>query len=332
MLKKNKIKIYFAVNKIKTLKGGGFNFLNYLEHELRKKKLVSKSLKHSNIVLINSHHNFINIFFYKFLFPKKIFIHRIDGPISMYTGKDDYRDYLVKLLNIYIADATIFQSNWSFKNKNFKSTINYKIIRNAADKRFYKYKKTKKIKNSIVVSSWSNNLNKGFNFYSYLDKNIDFKKYKISFIGNSPIKFKNIKMYSPKNSKELSKIMLKHKIYLTGSKNDPCSNSLLEALALKLPSIALNSGGHKEILKNRGVYFRNKKELISKIIILFKKYSFFLKNFNKKEEDIITRYIDYLRLILKISNQKELNIKKINLFLLIRVIIIYLSNKLKLKL
>ena len=41
--------------------------------------------------------------------------------------------------------------------------------------------------------------------------------------------------------------MLKHKIYLTGSKNDPCSNSLLEALALKLPSIVFDSGGHKDL-------------------------------------------------------------------------------------
>ncbi len=329
MLKKNKIKIYFAIKKNNTLKGGGFNFLNYLEFELRKKKLVSNSLKNSNIVLFNSHHNFIDIIFYKFFFPNKIFVHRVDGPISMYTERNDYRDYLVKLLNFYVADATIFQSNWSFKNNNFKSTKNYKIISNTADKRFYKYTKTKKIQNSIVISSWSDNLNKGFKFYSYLDKNINFKKYKISFIGNSPVKFKNIKSYTPKSSKELSKIMLKHKIYLTGSKNDPCSNSLLEALALKLPSIVFDSGGHKEILKNRGVYFKNRKELILKIITIFKKYTFFIKKFNKKEEDIISKYIEYLGSVLKLSIKKEFNIKKINLFVLIRIIIIYLSIKLK---
>lgn len=329
MLKKNRIKIYFGINTINSINGGGFKFLNYLGYELKKKKLISKSLKDANIVLINSHHNFINIFFYKLFFPKKIFVHRIDGPISMYTGKDDYRDHLVKLLNFYIADATIFQSNWSFKNKNFKSTINYKIIKNSADKRFYKFKKIKKINNSIIISSWSDNFNKGFKFYSYLDKNIDFKKYKISFVGNSPIKFRNIKTYSSKNSKELSNIMLKHKIYLTGSKNDPCSNSLLEALALKLPSVVLNSGGHKEILKNKGVYFKNEKQIISKIVFLFKKYSFFLKNFKKKDEDIIKKYVEYLRLILKKSNQKELIVKKISLFVLIRVIVIYLSIKLK---
>ena len=331
MLKKNKIKIFFGLNTRNGLRGGGFNFLNYLKFKLNKKNLITTSLTNSNLVLINSHHNFLNIFFYKFFFPKKIFIHRIDGPISKYVGKNDYRDQLVEFLNFYVADATIFQSNWSYKNRNFKPTNNYKIIHNCADKRFYKFKKVKKIKNSIFLSSWSKNFNKGFKFYSYLDKTINFKKYKISFVGNSPINFKNIKVYNPKDPKKLSNLMLKHQIYITASKNDPCSNSLLEALELKLPSVVLNSGGHTEILKNRGVYFQNQKNLIPKILIVFKRYTSFLKNFNKKEEDILKKYIDYFKFVLKKSNENELNTKKINLHILIRAIILQLSIKLKLK-
>ena len=280
--KKNKIKVFFAISENNHLKGGGFNFLRFLNYKFKKKNLLSKSVSDSNIILINSHHNFIWVILYKLLFPLKIFVHRIDGPISKYVGKKDLRDYLVKLLNNYVADATIFQSNWSFKNKNFSSTKNFKIIHNSADTRFYNFKKVKKIKNSIILCSWSSNLNKGFKYYSYLDRNVNFRKYKISFIGNSPIKFKNISIAKALTAKKLSKIMLKHEIYLTASKNDPCSNSLIEALELKLPSLVLNSGGHTEILKNRGLDFKNEKDLLNKINFIFKNKKTYLGRFKKK--------------------------------------------------
>lgn len=331
MLKKNKVNLYISINKNQNLKGGGFNFLNYLEYKLRKKKNISKSLAESKIILINSHHNFLKNFFIKLFFPSKLFVHRIDGPISKYAGKNDYRDYLVKLLNFYIADATIFQSNWSFKKKKFRSTKNFIIIHNTADKRFYNYKKIKKIKNSIVISSWSNNINKGFKYYSFLDKNLNFNKYSVSFVGNSPVKFKNIKIYKPLDSKKLAKLMLKHQVYISASKNDPCSNSLIEALELKLPSIVLNSGGHTELLNKRGLYFINQKDLLYKINLIFKNYNIFLKRFKKNDIDIVNKYSDYFEFILNKFAKNDLNIKNINLFVLIRVIILYLFITLKSK-
>lgn len=331
MSKKNNIKLYFSINHNHNLKGGGFNFLDYLKFKLKKKRIVSRSIIKSNIILINSHHNFLKNFFFKFFFPNKLFVHRIDGPISKYVGKSDYRDCLVKLLNFYVADATIFQSKWSFKKKKFKSTNNFTIIHNTADKRFYNYKKVRKIKNSIVICSWSSNINKGFKFYSFLDKNLNFNKFKVSFIGNSPIKFKNIKIYKKLNPNQLSQLMLRHQFYITASKNDPCSNSLIEALELRLPSIVLNSGGHPEILNNRGLYFSNEKELLSKINIISKKYKFFIKKFKKKETNIIKKYHDYFKIILNKFNKDHLNIKKINLLVLMYVIILYLFIKLKIK-
>ena len=327
MLKKNNIKLYIAVSKNHNLKGGGFNFLSYLRFKFKQKKLIVDKLSNSNIILINSHHNFIKIFFYKFFFPKKIFIHRIDGPISKYVAKNDYRDYLVKLLNIYVADATIFQSKWSFKNKNFISTSRFKIIHNSADKRFYKYKKVKKIKNGIIICSWSNNINKGFKFYSYLDDKLDFKKFNVTFVGNSPVKFKNIKVSKPLGPNKLSKLMLKHQIYITASKNDPCSNSLLEALELRLPSLVLKSGGHPEILNNRGLYFYNKKDFILKIKLLFKNYQVISRRFNIKQMDIIEEYSSYFKYVFSKLNKNNLVVKKVNIFVLIRVIILYLSKK-----
>lgn len=327
MFKKNKINLYIGINTNHHLKGGGFNFLDFLSYRLNKKKIISKSFLDANIILVNSHHNFLKIIFYKFFFPKKVFIHRIDGPISKYVGKEDFRDYLVQVLNKYVADATIFQSNWSYNKNKFMTTKEKIIIHNMADQRFYKYKKEKKIKNSIIICSWSNNINKGYKYYSFLDNNLDFKKFHISFIGNSPIEFKNIKNYNFLNSNQLSKLMRKHMIYLTASKNDPCSNSLLEALSLKLPALTLKSGGHPEILEKKGICFKNKNDLIIKINYIFNNYKKFLNKLNNPIEDRVNEYLNYFSVILEKSNQKKLVCKKIKVFTLLQILFLYLSKK-----
>ena len=331
MLKKNNIKLYISINRNHDYKGGGFNFLDYLDYRLRKIKIISDSFLKANIILINSHHNFFKMLLCKFIFPKKFFIHRVDGPIGMYVGKEDFRDFLVKILNRYIADATIFQSKWSYNKKKFTPTKEKIIIRNMADQRFFKYKKEKKIKNSIIICSWSKNDNKGYKFYSFLDKTLDFKKFNISFAGNAPIEFKNIKNCNCLNSNLLSKLMRKHMIYLTASKNDPCSNSLLEALSLKLPALALNSGGHPEILGQKGVLFKNKKDLLFKLENIFKNYSKILNKFKNPAEDTVKEYINYFKIIYQKSIYKKTVYKKITIFTLFYISYLYIHKKIQLK-
>ena len=126
--------------------------------------------------------------------------------------------------------------------------------------------------------------------------------------------------------------MLKHQIYLTASKNDPCSNSLLEALELRLPSLVLKSGGHPEIINDKGIHFSNKRDLISKIDTLFKNYETICRRFKKKEADITEKYRSYFQFILNKLNNDNLTVKKINIFVLMRVIILYLSIKILFKL
>ena len=139
MLKKNKVNLYFSINKNQNLKGGGFNFLNYLEYKLRKKKNISKSLAKSNIILINSHHNFLKNFFIKLFFPRKLFIHRIDGPISKYTGKNDYRDYLLTDRGKNdLSDAIYCKKRWIKKNN--EVTYNTKNLKKNYYQNLYKKK------------------------------------------------------------------------------------------------------------------------------------------------------------------------------------------------
>jgi glycosyltransferase involved in cell wall biosynthesis len=126
-----------------------------------------------------------------------------------------------------------------------------------------KRKQGKKIK--LICSSFSPNLNKGFDIYNFLDKNLDFNKYEMIFVGSSPYKFNNIKCHDPVASSELAEFLREGDLYVTGAKNDCCSNSLIEALSCGLPSLVLNSGGSPEILKGGGLLFDSNADIIGKI-------------------------------------------------------------------
>ena len=181
---------------------------------------------------------------------------------------DDNRDSQVYHANQLIADATIFQSNFSFNsNKDMGMKINkpYAVIGNAVDSSiFYKDKNrntNKKIQ--IISTSFSPNIKKGFNVYKFLDEQLNFDLFDYTFVGKSPIEFKNIKNAGIKNSNEISNLLRSSDIYITASENDPCSNSLIEAVSCGACCYALNSGGHPEILNNDNLLFDDAPSILS---------------------------------------------------------------------
>ena len=54
---------------------------------------------------------------------------------------------------------------------------------------------------------------------------------------------------------EVADELRRHDVYLAPSRNDPCSNALLEALACGLPAVFRASGGHPELVGEAGVPF-----------------------------------------------------------------------------
>jgi glycosyltransferase involved in cell wall biosynthesis len=54
-----------------------------------------------------------------------------------------------------------------------------------------------------------------------------------------------------------------HDVYLAASRDDPCSNALLEGLACGLPAAFLRSGGHPELVGDGGIGFDHAEELPS---------------------------------------------------------------------
>jgi glycosyltransferase involved in cell wall biosynthesis len=240
--------------------GGGNQFLLALKDRLSYAGQLAEDMQEADITLFDSFNDADQVLLAKKAYPKIPFVHRINGPISAYRGKGVYVDRLIYALTRHVADGVIFQSNYSMKgNRALGMQIprHNTVIHNAARPLFSQGEPLRaqgdKIK--IISTSWSSNINKGFDVYRYLDSALDFSRYSMTFVGSSPYKFKNISMIPPQDAPSLLKHLGSHDIYLTASHNDPCSNAVLEALAVGLPVVALRSGGTPELVCAAGAYF-----------------------------------------------------------------------------
>ncbi len=314
--------------------GGGNQFLKALKKSLIKLNCYEENFRNSNVILVNSHHEILKLIYVKLKNPNKIFVHRIDGPIFLVRSTKPLLDKIIYKLNEFLADGTIFQSEWS-KNENRRSGLKRnhyeKVIINAADNEIF-FPKVKQSTdfNNLVAISWSSNINKGFNLYQFLDDALNFDKYTMSFVGNSPISFKNIKTVSPLNSLQLADFLRRNDIYITGSKNDPCSNSLIEALACGLPCIVLNDGGHPEIIKDGGEIFSTFQECIEKIKKVSADYHKYRKKIdNPNINETSKAYFSFMESIYEKFKSKQYMPKKINFFKLIVLFILIIMWNIK---
>lgn len=248
--------------------GGSNQFAHALRNYLKNVSRYSSKPEKAGVILFVSHANLGEVLRLKKLYPEKLFVHRIDGPVLLHDPASNFRDRVTHWANKHIADTTIFQSKWS-RTENYKHGFpkgsNEATITNASQPNtfnqtgkldFHKSRKTK-----VIMTSWSNNKAKGYQVYSWLDDHVNFSKYELTFVGNSPVSFKNIKHLQPLPPNELAEVLKEHDIYITASENDACSNALIEALSCGLPAIAKDDGGHPEILKEGGELFEHASEI-----------------------------------------------------------------------
>ena len=87
----------------------------------------------------------------------------------------------------------------------------------------------------------------------------------MTFIGNSPVKFRNIQQLPPQDSRGLAALLQSHDIYVMASRNECCSNALAEALACGLPSVTLESGGNAEVMGEGGALFRGVDDVLASV-------------------------------------------------------------------
>ncbi len=294
--------------------GGANQFLKNLKKEFQRLDLYSDDPREASFILFNSHHHLETVQALKEDLPSETkFIHRVDGPMKLYNSADDERDDIVYRANNILADATVFQSNYSFEKSldaGMKTDKPIAVIYNAADPDIFKAdaKSLGSIrkqmasgkKPKIISTSFSMNLQKGFQFLKFLETNLDFNNLSYVFAGRSPFPFVKIKDLGCINSQELSSELRSSDIFVTASSNDPCSNSLIEAISCGLPCLALDSGGHPEIIHetNGGLTFGGIHDFDEKMDEIMSNYdSYFskIKPFDIKQQ--AQKYVDFMKKI-----------------------------------
>lgn len=242
-----------------------------------------------------------------------IVVHRINE-CDERKNTNNVNDYLIDVNKS--SDYTVFVSNWLmnlFENQGITHQ-DKKVILAGADKNVFNNKNFKpwvrgeKLK--IVTHHWGNNWNKGFEIYQLIDNMLNQVKWKdkihFTYIGNLPddFKFNNATHLEPLSGQKLAEELKKNHLYVTASRNEPSGNHHIEAAQCSLPLLYLESGGIPEYCNGFGL-------------------SFEVNNFEKKLEEIMNKYDEYLNAMseypfssLKMSNEylelfyKLLNDKK----------------------
>ncbi len=286
--------------------GGGNQFLKALRAEFQRLGVYANEPGEAEIYLFNgnpvSQFNLVgHLHNIRLKCPDKVYLFRLDGPTSLIRGRGKYYDLLLKGICDTYMDGIVFQSEWCrTKNKELTGITarNEMVIHNAPDRTIFNpmgrvsFSKDRKVR--IIATSWSSNLRKGFAVYRYLDNHLDWSRYDMTFVGNSPFEFKHIRWMKPQPSAALAQLLRQHDIYLTASQNDPCSNSLLEALNCGLPALALNDGGHPELIGNGGLLFERMEEVPEKLATLVASYETFQRALLVNDIGTVAlRYLDF---------------------------------------
>jgi glycosyltransferase involved in cell wall biosynthesis len=284
--------------------GGGNQFLKALRRVLRDRGAYAENIGDADAVLINSHHlgdadrflDDLEVFLGK-RSPGAI-LHRIDGPIRLVRGEDDGVDDMVFAINRALADVTIFQSDWSWQRTlllGLRPQEPCAIVPNAPDPALFHppAERRPRPRRGIVATSWSANWQKGFDVYRYLDETMDFDRFEMTFLGNSPCHFERIRVLGALPSAEVADELRRNDIYITASRNDPCSNSLIEALHCGLPALYLASGANAEIVRGGGVAFTGTDDVRQGLLRLDERLESYRNAIDAPTlEEIADRYLD----------------------------------------
>lgn len=261
--------------------GGSNQFLLALRGELRRsgyRVVPNRITRRTSACLLNA-----------FLFDERVLahadrervrvVHRVDGPVGVYRGFDDGTDRRIVELNERFAHATVLQSRYSLDATRalgielraptvIHNAVDPEIFHPAAGRRAVEERPLR-----LIATSWSDNPNKGADTLAWLDEHLDWSRYECTFVGRIGIPLRNIRIVPPLASRELAGALRAHDVYLAPSRNDPCSNALLEGLACGLPAVFLESGGHPELVGDGGLGYREPADIPALLERLQREYA-----------------------------------------------------------
>jgi glycosyltransferase involved in cell wall biosynthesis len=249
--------------------GGGHQFLRALTGELESRGLeieLNRLSGETPACLFNSF-NFDFRRLERFARRGARMVHRVDGPIGAYRGFDDGTDVRIAEINRELAAATIFQSRFSLdKHRELGFELREPVvIPNAVDPSIFHPPERRAPVDGrrvrVIATSWSDNPRKGGEALAWLDRNLDHTRYEVTFAGRAPRAFEHVRVVGPLDSHALAGLLRTQDVYVAPSRDDPCSNALLEALACDVPAVYRASGGHPELVGEGGLPFREDEEL-----------------------------------------------------------------------
>jgi glycosyltransferase involved in cell wall biosynthesis len=249
--------------------GGSNQFLTALRGELRRRGLrvsdgamgptTRACLLHSYLVDVDEVRRALR--------PAVRVVHRVDGPITLYRGRDDGADRRITQINHALADATIFQSRYSIEaHRELGIELrNPVLIPNAVDDSIFHPPPSRaplrRRRTKVVAMSWSDNPKKGGPTYAWLARNLDRARFEFTFVGRASEPVAAEFVVGPIGSSELAEILRRQDVYVTASRNEACSNAVLEALASGLPTLYVHSGSNGELVGDAGFGFERDDEL-----------------------------------------------------------------------
>ena len=249
--------------------GGGHQFLRALVGELERRgvEIELNRISYGTPVCLFNSFNFDLRRLRRFARTGCRMVHRVDGPIGVYRGFDDGTDAHIERINRELADATIVQSRYSLAaHRELGIELREPhVVANAVDPAIFHPPEQRDApagrRVRLIAVSWSDNPNKGSDVFSWLDEHLDGERFELTFVGRSQEPFERIRAVGAVSTSEVADELRRHDVYVAASRNDPCSNALLEALACGLPAAYRPSGGHPELVGDGGLPFERPDEL-----------------------------------------------------------------------
>jgi glycosyltransferase involved in cell wall biosynthesis len=280
--------------------GGANQFLHALWSELARRglRLENNSISRTTRACLYNSYNFKASRLRRLKRSECRMVHRVDGPIGVYRADESAIDKEIWALNQEFADATVFQSRYSLEkhrelNLEFKNPT---VIPNAVDPAIFHgagrepFDPLRKIR--LISTSWSANPHKGSGVYAWLGVHLDPRRFEYTFVGRSPVPLEGVNVIPPVDSSTLASLLRHHDIYITASRNDPCSNALLEALSCGLPAIYLDSGGHRDLVGQAGLAFTDVEAVPALLDVLVGDYESYRTQLSVPAiRDVASRYL-----------------------------------------
>jgi len=177
-------------------------------------------------------------------------IHRLDEYFE--KNEDAFRQWKhekIIRLNRY-ANLTIFQSQFVFRNVYpFIKPKNYRIIHNGGDHELFF--PSKEQGNYIGHATWGFAPKKRLNLlYDFIRKKPNEKFLLVGRQKHSEFDFNlpNVRMVGEVRRKKMAKYFRKMKLFYFPSENDPCPNSVIEAIMCGVPVCYNPIGGTRELI------------------------------------------------------------------------------------